>query len=631
MAIAKVGSAGGSAGAIGYVLRENKDKSKKPEILAGSFGTEAEIKREFEIYNKLNKRVKNQATHISVSFHPDEHIKAAKKVELAETLLEKLGFQNVPYLVVEHHDKDYEHFHIVAGRIRDDGTTVKEWKIADRAIKATKELEKHFGIKQVEYTKNNDRQIKHDEYKQMERTGELSVMAEAKLVIDETLNDLPKTKDFVEHLQKAGFEVRPNISESSGKMNGFSFKKDEITFKSSAIAKNYSWKNLQKNGLDYEEERDKKFLIKIKKQEGLSNELTDKRAKESRIRRFEEEIENDRINSSRRTDEQSSTLKPHRAFEDKQPKRTFCQRSGDEISQNQPQRITGSSQVIGGETYEITNDSERFRGYKQLSGSDQRTTKSGEEKECGYSGSDWQGEAINSANFRSERGEFEFEERIAEKRGGNQTVKNAASTSHSLSREGDFPTQRRTGAFETISANQLEWIEQSNSELSDTVNNDSNNSNGLQNDRGEINDLQSKSAEIEKDKLLLDTLEIIQKSLKEQNLQISNDGWQTLKNELQAASLKPAVMTDEIAEFNQSQPFENRISIENKTGLEVFHEYLTKGDTNEIVAEVAEFSSYQDEERELLNSRSNDTEEGGISLEEAIRRRMPNLNVTIDF
>ena len=56
MAIAKVGSTGSSAGAIAYVLRENKEATKQPEILAGSFGTQAEIKKEFEIYNQLNSR-----------------------------------------------------------------------------------------------------------------------------------------------------------------------------------------------------------------------------------------------------------------------------------------------------------------------------------------------------------------------------------------------------------------------------------------------------------------------------------------------------------------------------------------------------------------------------------------------
>ncbi len=53
-------------------------------------------------------------------------------------------------------------------------------------------------------------------------------------------------------------------------MNGFSFKKDKIKFKSSSIAKNYSWQNLQKNGLNYEQKRDTEFLI------GVKNEFTEK-------------------------------------------------------------------------------------------------------------------------------------------------------------------------------------------------------------------------------------------------------------------------------------------------------------------------------------------------------------------
>ncbi len=270
MAIAKVGNTGSSAGAIAYVLSENRDATKQPEILAGSFGTQSEIKKEFEIYNQLNCRVKNQAAHISISFALGEKVKTEKKIEFAEKLLEKLDFKNIPFLVVEHHDKEYEHFHIIAGRIRDDGTTVKEWKIAERAIEVTKELERTLGLERTEYIKSGDRRIKSNEYKQMERTSELSIMAEAKLTIDEILKDEPSVKDFVESLQHSGFDVRPNISEKTGKMNGFSFKKDEIKFKSSAIAKNYSWQNLQKNGLKYDHERDTEYLI------GVKNEFTEK-------------------------------------------------------------------------------------------------------------------------------------------------------------------------------------------------------------------------------------------------------------------------------------------------------------------------------------------------------------------
>jgi hypothetical protein len=264
MAIASVGASGGAKGAIGYVLKT--DREKEPIIIGGAFGTKEEITKQFDAYAALRPRVKNQVSHISISLKPGEHLDEEQKLNFAEKLLEKLDFkkERVPYLVVEHHDKEYEHFHIVAGRIRDDGTVVSDSKIALRTIAATKELEKEFGLEKVEFRQNSDRRIKRGEYKLMERTGELSAIAEAKLVIDEILKDKPQIKEFVENLQNAGFQIKPNISEKTGKMNGFSFKKEEITFKSSAIAKDYSFQNLQKNGLDYDQARDAAFLIEVK-------------------------------------------------------------------------------------------------------------------------------------------------------------------------------------------------------------------------------------------------------------------------------------------------------------------------------------------------------------------------------
>jgi ribosomal protein L24 len=276
MAIASVGRSGGAKGAIGYVLKI--DREKEPIIIGGAFGTKEEITKQFDAYSALRPGVKNQVSHISISLKPGEQLDEEQKLNFAEKLLEKLAFQkeHVPYLVVEHHDKDYEHFHIVAGRIRDDGTVVSDSKIALRTIQATKELEKEFRLEQVEFKQNSDRRIKRGEYKLMERTCELSTIAEAKLVIDEILKDKPQIREFVENLQNSGFQIRPNISEKTGKMNGFSFKKGEITFKSSAIAKNYSFQSLQKEGLDYDQARDAAYLIEVK------NEFTQKLGNESR-------------------------------------------------------------------------------------------------------------------------------------------------------------------------------------------------------------------------------------------------------------------------------------------------------------------------------------------------------------
>lgn len=155
MAVTKVGKSGGASGAIEYLLKEEKNSEKnaekKPQIIGGSvttFGTKEEIKKDFADYSKLKPNVKNQVVHFSISLKPGEHLDEEKKVEFSEKLLEKTGFKTdkIPYLIVEHHDKEYEHWHIVAGRITSEATTVKEWKIAERAIAATKELEQQFGL-----------------------------------------------------------------------------------------------------------------------------------------------------------------------------------------------------------------------------------------------------------------------------------------------------------------------------------------------------------------------------------------------------------------------------------------------------------------------------------------------------
>jgi serine/threonine protein kinase len=79
-------------------------------------GTKEEITKQFDVYSALRPSVKNQVSHISVSLKPGEHLDEEQKLNFAEKLLEKLDFQKerVPYLVVEHHDKEYDHFHIVA-------------------------------------------------------------------------------------------------------------------------------------------------------------------------------------------------------------------------------------------------------------------------------------------------------------------------------------------------------------------------------------------------------------------------------------------------------------------------------------------------------------------------------------
>lgn len=288
MSIVKIGKSKSSASAIDYILEENSANSKQPEIIGGNiFGrTKNEIKNEFREQEKLNFRVKNKVTHISVSFPVGKKIENKIAADYADQLLSNLGFRRNPFLVVRHYDKDerkensYAHIHIVASRINNDGSLISEWQIAERTIAAATEIDKEFDLVSVKYQKRS-RSIKKNEYSLIKHTGEQSVLSDFRNVATKALQKLDSTvlnedlkgekiEYFVRELESAGFEVRPNLSDEESQMKGFSYKKNGIVFSSSRAGKKFSWTNL-KAALEFDLSKNQKFLTDLKNAEFLQN------------------------------------------------------------------------------------------------------------------------------------------------------------------------------------------------------------------------------------------------------------------------------------------------------------------------------------------------------------------------
>lgn len=590
MAIASTGSSGSSAGAIGYVLGEDKSESKKPEVLAGSFGTAADIREDFEEYNKLNGRVKNQATHISISLAPGEHLAPREKVEFAEKLLEKLDFKDVPYLVVEHHDKEYEHFHIVAGRIRADGSTVKEWKIAERAIEATKELEKEFGLKEIEYQKSDDRRTKRGEYKLMERTGEVSAIAEAKMTIDEALKGKPSMREFIETLKKNGFEALPNVSETTGKMSGFSFEKGEVAFKSSAIAKNYSFQNLIKNGLDYDQIRDKEFLIEVK------NEFTAKRAEKigfaggtgnfgdrNRLNEATAQIAvGQQSDAGRRAGEKERTTESiQNQFSDYGRKsgksNSESERSG--IEKYESSAVIESANTKGVEVRErveaiasLDSQSEiEIRRIAQTIGERAENAgtfpngidrREGKGSEAGERVESIENESVGNAGNSGFRGEIISGREESQSIPGPNEAGGRESGVSGIGRN-----QSTRGEIES-SASGLDRTDPQAGEFADGFNNMHNAGTAMQIPE-RLSDLQSNTTVAEQ------VFNKLTGAMAEQGLNLPTVKSDDLKNNISTWATLPALESNEIKVFNESYPDE-KISVEDKSHLEAYSEFINK-------------------------------------------------------
>ena len=284
MSVSKVGAVKSSSSAIDYVLKEQKQE-KKPKIIGGNIlgFNKQEIKNEFRAQEVFNPKTQNTVTHISVSFPQGRQISDETAADYADKLVEKLGYEDTPFLVVRHFDKDerqensYAHIHIVASRIKNDGSLISEWKSAEKVIAATKETDLEMELESAEYVKNErERNIKKDEYRIMQKSEKLSVMEEFKdaaeqslheiksLVLLENSADAPrKLEYFVNNIQKSGFEVLPNIDEETRQVRGFSFKKDKLIFTASKAGKQFAWQNL-KEKVEYQTEKDYRFLVDLK-------------------------------------------------------------------------------------------------------------------------------------------------------------------------------------------------------------------------------------------------------------------------------------------------------------------------------------------------------------------------------
>jgi hypothetical protein len=124
-------------------------------------GTPRELACEFSVSRELRPSVGRAVYHCSLNLAEGEHLSDEQWGELAERYLVAMGFlskdeQGEPvwtdsqYVVVRHSDTEHEHVHLVASRIRLDGTVVSDSHDYRRSEAAIRQLERAYGLQAVE-------------------------------------------------------------------------------------------------------------------------------------------------------------------------------------------------------------------------------------------------------------------------------------------------------------------------------------------------------------------------------------------------------------------------------------------------------------------------------------------------
>ncbi|WP_287127924.1 relaxase/mobilization nuclease domain-containing protein [Candidatus Cyanaurora vandensis] len=131
----------------GYVLKADA------EIIGGNvLGQDAlTLTREFNQLRKLKPAIRKPVWHGSLSAQVGERLGAERWVQVGRLFLKRMGVKTMEhqYLLVQHHDKPYEHIHIVLNRISSDGTVWHNHWDGWRSQGVSQGLEEQFGLRPV--------------------------------------------------------------------------------------------------------------------------------------------------------------------------------------------------------------------------------------------------------------------------------------------------------------------------------------------------------------------------------------------------------------------------------------------------------------------------------------------------
>lgn len=104
----------------------------------------------FENYLLANKNTEKPVLHISLNPSLDDRLTDSQFADLAKEYMQKMGYGDQPYIVYVHEDISRRHIHIVSTCVNEKGEKIDDTYEWNRSMKACRELERKFGLKQVE-------------------------------------------------------------------------------------------------------------------------------------------------------------------------------------------------------------------------------------------------------------------------------------------------------------------------------------------------------------------------------------------------------------------------------------------------------------------------------------------------
>ncbi|CAN0597553.1 unnamed protein product, partial [Ectocarpus sp. 12 AP-2014] len=98
------------------------------------------------------------------------------------------------------------------------------------------------------------------------RTGNLPIKLVLQDKIGSTISKATDTAEFIALLREHNISLRFNVSKTTGRVSGISFRYQDIVYKGSTLGKKFSWNSITKH-IDYEQTRDRPVILSANEQE----------------------------------------------------------------------------------------------------------------------------------------------------------------------------------------------------------------------------------------------------------------------------------------------------------------------------------------------------------------------------
>ena len=272
------------SGVLNYALDRNPAHKKEPgRVVGGNLdaGTTAEMADQLQATADLRPDITKPVWHQSLRLPAGEHLSDEKWAEVANDYMQKMGFtaQN-PRVYIQHNDRDGEHIHIIASRINMNGQCHNGSHESMKSTRIITELEQKHGLNQTKTAQLDAHgktlmpqhtRIKKSERDKALREQELPTRTKIQKLVDRVIQKIGgamgfTAKDLAENLEAEGVNINPNISDTTGTFNGFSFNMDDQFFKGSQLGTDYTKAGLTKRGMTYDVATQAKALQALKAQ-----------------------------------------------------------------------------------------------------------------------------------------------------------------------------------------------------------------------------------------------------------------------------------------------------------------------------------------------------------------------------